>query len=120
MATNSTLTGNFAGEKAAGYVYPAILAANTIGGGLVTVHENIKYKENIRVMATTGFLKADGCDFESSGHVSLSDIVLEPKKLEVNMELCKTDFESQWESLEMRGKFLDENLPNSFQDFFSC
>ena len=38
MATSTrNLTGNFAGEKASGYLYPAILAANTIGSGIVTL-----------------------------------------------------------------------------------
>ena len=39
MATSTSLTGNFAGEKASGYLYPAILAANTIGSGIVTTHK---------------------------------------------------------------------------------
>lgn len=117
--TVTTLTGNFAGDKAAGYLYPAILAANTIGSGNITVHENIKYKLNVRNLATTGFL-ADGsdCDFSDTGNINLSDVVLEPRSLKVNIETCKELYRSQWESLEMRGAILGQELPASFQEFF--
>jgi hypothetical protein len=118
MATSTSLTGNFAGEKASGYLYPAILAANTIGSGIVTTHENIKYKLNIRNMATTGFLANATCDFTDTGNVALSDVVLEPKELQVNIELCKKDFRTQWEAMEMRGAITGQELPSSFQEFF--
>jgi hypothetical protein len=118
MATVQSLTGNFAGEKASGYLYPAILAANSIGSGIVTVHENVKYKLNVRNLATTGFLANATCDFTSTGNVALSDVVLEPKELQVNIELCKKEFRTQWESLEMRGAITGQEIPASFQEFF--
>jgi len=118
MATGQSLTGNFAGEKASGYLYPAILAANTIGSGIVTTHENVKYKLNIRNLATTGFLANATCDFTSTGEVALSDVVLEPKELQVNIELCKGNLRTQWESLEMRGAITGQEIPASFQEFF--
>ena len=118
MATSTSLTGNFAGEKASGYLYPAILAANTIGSGIVTTHENIKYKLNVRNLATTGFLANATCDFTSTGEVALSDVVLEPKELQVNIELCKANFRTQWEAMEMRGAITGQELPASFQEFF--
>ena len=116
--TGQSLTGNFAGEKASGYLYPAILAANTIGSGIVTTHENIKYKLNVRNLATTGFLANATCGFQSTGEVALSDVVLEPKELQVNIELCKANFRTQWESLEMRGAITGQEIPASFQEFF--
>jgi len=118
MATVQSLTGNFAGEKASGYLYPAILAANTIGSGIVTTHENVKYKLNIRNLATTGFLANASCEFLSTGEVALSDVVLEPKELQVNIELCKGNLRTQWESLEMRGAITGQEIPASFQEFF--
>lgn len=117
MAKNSDFTGNYAGEKAIGYVAPAVLSANTIAQGAVTVHENIRYKLNVRNFASTGFLQAADCDFSSSGTVALSDVVLEPTELMVNLELCKKDFQTQWESLEMRGALLAQEIPTSFQDY---
>jgi len=116
--TGQSLTGNFAGEKASGYLYPAILAANTIGSGIVTTHENVKYKLNVRNLSTTGFLANASCDFVSTGEVALSDVVLEPKELQVNIELCKANLRTQWESLEMRGAITGQEIPASFQEFF--
>ena len=116
--TGQSLTGNFAGEKASGYLYPAILAANTIGSGIVTTHENVKYKLNVRNLATTGFLANATCGFQSTGEVALSDVVLEPKELQVNIELCKANFRTQWEAMEMRGAITGQELPASFQEFF--
>ena len=118
MATNTSFTGNYAGEKAVGYLAPAILAANTIANGGVTVHDNVRYKLNVRNLATTGFLADATCDFTDTGNVNLSDVVLEPKELQMNIELCKKDFQSQWEALEMRGRLLDQEIPASFEDFF--
>lgn len=118
MATNTSFTGNYAGEKAVGYLAPAILAANTIANGGVTVHDNIRYKLNVRNLATTGFLKDASCDFTGTGNVNLSDVVLQPKEMEVPIELCKKTFQSQWESLEMKGRLLDQEIPSSFEDYF--
>ena len=122
MATStsdySNLSGNFTGEKASGYLYPAILAANTIGSGIVTTHENVKYKLNIRNMATTGYLANGTCDFDPTGNVALNDVVLEVKELQVNTQLCKKTFRTQWEALEMRGAITGQELPASFQEFF--
>jgi len=120
MATETTLSGNFAGTKAAGYFYPAILQGNTINDNVITIHENVDYKLNIRNLGlgTTGFLSVASCDFTPTGDVSLSDVVLEPTDLQVNIQLCKKDFRSQWEKLEMRGALLNQELPSSFQEFF--
>ena len=117
MATTQTFTGNYAGEKAIGYVAPAVLSANTIAQGAVTVHENVRYKLNVRNFASTGFLADATCDFASSGAVSLSDVVLEPKEMQVGLELCKKNFTDQWESIEMRGAMLGQEIPASFTDW---
>lgn len=117
MATTQTYTGNFAGEVAAQYVAPAVLSANTIAQNAVTVHENIRYRLNVRNFASTGFLAAADCEFNASGTVSLSDVVLEPTELAVNVELCKQKFDSQWESLQMRGSWTDRPMPANFVEF---
>ena len=118
MATTSSLTGNFAGTKAQGYLYPAVMTANTLTNDIVETHENVKYKLNLRNLATTGFLTDSACDFAATGNVNLSDVVLEPKQLKINIQLCKDDFRSQWEALEMRGRLLGQDIPASFQEFF--
>ena len=112
------LTGNFAGTKAQGYLYPAVMTANTLTNNIVETHENVKYKLNLRNLATTGFIADANCDFTANGAVALSDVVLLPKQLEINIQLCKDDFRDQWEALEMKGKLLGQEIPASFQEFF--
>jgi len=117
MADN--ISGNFAGEKAAGYIYPALLSGKTLGEGNVTIHENVAYKLNVRnIEGTAANFQAAGCDFNDSGDVTISDVVLTPVDLMINRTLCKQDFRSQWESLEMRGRMLGQELPTSLLDFF--
>ena len=108
------LTGNFAGTKAQGYLYPAVMTANTLTNNIVETHENVKYKLNLRNLATTGFIADANCDFTANGAVALSDVVLTPKQLEVNIQLCKDDFRDQWEALEMKGKLLGQDIPGIF------
>lgn len=119
MATVTSFTGNFTGELAIGYIAPAVLGANTIAQNAVTTHENVRYKLNVRNLATTGFLKAATCDFTDTGNVSLSDVVLEPREFQINLELCKKDFQDQWEALEMRGSLLGQEIPTNFQEFLT-
>lgn len=114
---NASYSGNYTGELAAGYIAPAVLSANTIAQGAVTVHENVAYRLNVRRMTTTGFLQAGSCDFSSSGTVALNDVVLEPTELAVNLELCKKDFDNQWEAAQRRGSWLGQEVPQEFETF---
>jgi len=117
MADN--ISGNFAGEKAAGYIYPALLSGKTLGEGNVTIHENVAYKLNVRNIAgTAANFQLAACDFADSGDVTINDTVLTPVDLMINRTLCKQNFRSEWESLEMRGRMLGQELPTSLLDFF--
>lgn len=114
-----SITGNFAGEKAAGYIYPALLSGKTLGEGNVTIHENVAYKLNVRNIAgTAANFQLAACDFDDSGDVTINDTVLTPVDLMINRTLCKQNFRSEWESLEMRGRMLGQELPTSLLDFF--
>lgn len=113
----STFTGNYAGEKAVGYVAPHVLAANTLAQNAVTIHDNIRYRLNVRNMDVTGAIKNATCDFSDTSQVNMSDVILQPKEFQVNLQLCKNDFQDQWEALEMRGQLIDQDLPASFTDF---
>jgi len=114
-----SITGNFAGEKAAGYIYPALLSGKTLGEGNVTIHENVAYKLNVRNIAgTAANFQLAACDFADSGDVTINDTVLTPVDLMINRTLCKQNFRSEWESLEMRGRMLGQELPTSLLDFF--
>jgi len=116
MATTTSITTTYAGEKAAGFISAALLSSNTIENGGIEVKPNIKFKQVLRKLST-GDLIADGsCDFDATSSVTLTERTIEPKEFQVNLQLCKQDFRSDWDAISM-GYSAHDNLPKSFQDF---
>lgn len=106
----------YAGEAAAGYIAAALLSANTLDKKLVTIMPNVKYKSVIQKLATSGIVQDASCDFTTSGSVSISEQILTPKELQVNLQLCKQEFVASWEALQLGFSAFDE-IPKSFNDF---
>ena len=113
---NPNITTTYAGQWAGKYVSAALLSAPTIEGGGVTVMPNIKFKSVIQRLETTNFLQDATCDFNPAGQVNLTERILEVKDLQVNMTLCKKEFHSTWQSIEMGYSSFD-TLPKSFADY---
>ena len=114
--TTTTITTTYAGEKAAGYVAAALLSANTIENGGITVKPNVKYKEVLKRVSTDDLLADGSCDFSATSTLTLDEKILEPETFQVNLQLCKEDFRSDWDAIEMGYSAFDE-LPASFADF---
>jgi hypothetical protein len=113
-----TITGStYAGEFAGKYISAALLSAPTIDQGGVTVMPNIKYKEVLQNLTTSALLADATCDFDATGStVTLTEKVLSVEDLQVNMQLCKSQFHSNWQAAEMGFSSFDE-LPKSFEDY---
>ena len=114
-----TITSNFVGTEAEGYISASILSGTTLAEGNITLLNNVRYKTNVRKIAvpTTGaVLIQAGCDFDTSTDMSYTEAVLEPRLNAVNLELCKKDFIPTWEGLNMTAG-LDGRLPISFTDY---
>lgn len=116
MATTTSITTTYAGEFAGKYVAAALLSANTIEAGLVEVKPNIKYKQVVKKVSVNDILKDESCDFTATSTITLTERILEPKELQVNLQLCKKDFESDWDAISM-GYSSHDTLPKSFADF---
>ena len=114
MATSITTT--YAGEFAGKYISAALLSADTIEGGGITVKPNVKYKEVMKTLSTNALVKDAACDFADQSTVTLAERVLQPKEFQVNLELCKKDFHNDWEAVQM-GYSAFDSLPPSFADF---
>lgn len=114
MATSITTT--YAGEFAGKYVSAALLSADTIEGGGITVKPNVKYKEVMKKLSTNALVKDAACDFADQSTVTLTERILQPEEFQVNLELCKKDFHSDWEAVQM-GYSAFDSLPPSFADF---
>lgn len=116
MATTTNVTTTYAGQFAKDYIAAAVLAGNTIAQGGITVKPNVKHKLPVKVLGLSGLVGNQACDFTPTGTVNLTERILEPKELQVNLQLCKADFRGDWEAVEM-GYSAWDNLPPSFADF---
>lgn len=116
MATTTSITTTYAGESAGQYIAAALLSADTIDKGLITVKPNIKFKEVIKKAAMDDILKDGTCDFSATSTLTLTERILQPETFQVNLNLCKADFRSDWQAVEMGYSAYDE-LPSSFADF---
>jgi hypothetical protein len=116
MATTTSITTTYAGTFAGKYISAALLSGTTIANGGIEVKPNIKFKEVIKKIATDGIVKNATCDFDATSTVTLTERILQVEEFQVNLQLCKKDFRSDWESIEMGFSTFD-TLPPSFADF---
>ena len=116
MATTTSITTTYAGEFAKKYISAALLSANTIENGGIEVRPNVKYKEVIQKLATDAIVKDATCDFSATSTVTLTERILQPEEFQVNLQLCKKDWHSTWQSIEM-GMSAFDSLPKSFADY---
>jgi len=116
MATTTNVTSTYQGEFAGKYIASALLSANTIDKGGITVMPNVKYKAVVKKLAVTDVLADGDCDFQATSTIALTERIIEPKSLKVNLQLCKADYRSDWDAISMGYSAFDE-LPKSFADF---
>jgi hypothetical protein len=116
MATTTSITTTYAGEFAGKYISAALLSASTIENGGIEVKPNVKYKEVIKKLATNDLVKNATCDFDATSTVTLTERILTMEEFQINLQLCKKDFASDWEAISM-GYSAFDTLPPSFQDF---
>ena len=116
MATTTSITTTYAGEFAGKYVSAALLSGSTIANGGIEVKPNVKFKEVLKKVATDAIVKDATCDFDATSTITLTEKILQPEEFQVNLQLCKKDFKSDWEAVQM-GYSAFDNLPPSFADF---
>ena len=111
-----TITSTYAGEFAGKYISAALLSGSTIENGGIEVMPNIKYKQVIQKVDTTGLIVDSSCDFTNVGNVTLTERIIQPEEFQVNLELCKTPFIANWGAQSMGYSAFDQ-LPPAFADF---
>ena len=116
MATTTSITTTYAGEFKDQIIAAALLSAPTIEAGGITVKPSIKYKEVIKKLSTDAILKNATCDFDATSTVTLTERILTPEEFQVNLQLCKKDFHSDFLSAQ-QGYSAFDVLPTSFADF---
>jgi hypothetical protein len=111
-----SITSTYAGEFAGKYIAAALLSARTLDNGYISIVPNVKYKQVIQKVAVDSIVNDASCNFVTSGTVALTERILEPKELQVNLELCKQEFVDSWEALQLGYSAFDE-IPKDFNDF---
>lgn len=116
LATTTSITTTYSGEFAGRYIAAALLSAPTLDKGGITIVPNVKYKQVIKRVATDGIVKDATCDFDATSTITLTEKILQPEEFQVNLQLCKKDFVSDWEAISM-GYSAFEVMPKNFTDF---
>jgi len=116
MATTNNLTTTYAGEFAGDYIAAALLSGATIENGGITVKPNVKFKQVVKKISTDGIVKDSSCDFDPTSVLTITERILQPEYQQVNLQLCKSDFISDWEA-EGMGYSAHHDLPPKFSDF---
>jgi len=111
--TNSSYAGEFAGK----YLGAALLSASTLDAGAVSILPNIKYKAAMKVGTFSNIVRSADCDFDSTtSGLTLTEKVLTPAELQVNLQICKKELHADWEAAQMGFSAFDE-LPPLFSDY---
>lgn len=112
-----SITTTYAGEFSGKYIAAALLSADTLDKGGITIMPNVKYKSVIKKASTDDIVKDATCDFQTGqGTLTLTEKILQPEEFQVNLDICKKDLRSDWEAAQMGFSAFD-NLPANFSDF---
>ena len=109
-----TVNSNYAGKAAGFYISAALKEATSLDH--LTVLQNIKYKENLQKVAGSNLVRNADCNFTDHGTLALTESILTPKNLQINMQTCKDTLLSSWEAETMRAGAMNNNSPK-FEDY---
>ena len=116
MATTTTITTSYAGEFASKYISAALLSADTLDKGLISVLPNVNYKTTLQKVNLDAIVKDATCDFDPTSTLTLADRVLTTEPFQVNVQLCKKDFYASWIGGQM-GYSAYDGLPADFSEY---
>lgn len=109
----------YAGLLAMPFVAPAILSADSVANGYVSVLENVRHKAVLKKFSG-GAIAARTCEFTRpllGTQLVLTDVVLETTQLQVNDEFCNNQLAQDWAAAQMQGA--DAGMPNAYAGFVS-
>ncbi len=117
MANPTITSSSYSGEFAGKYLSASILSASTLDSGAITILPNIKYKAAMKVGTFSNLVRSADCDFDSTtSGLALTEKVLTPSELQVNLQICSKELHSDWEAAQMGFSAFDE-LPPLFSDY---
>ena len=111
MATTNNITTTYIGKDSKQFISPILTAGKTIGGGGVTIKNNVNYRSRITKLAVADIIKDATCDFSADGTINQTELWLSVKQLEVNLSLCKSDYYNDFIGEDMGP---EGSLPSAF------
>jgi len=115
MGNPITSASLYAGEAGA-YIGAAAKSGKTLADGQITILEGIKYKKTLTVVSSASLIADADCDF-SDGTLTLTDRALEPTDKKLNLSLCATDLEKDWQAAQMTAGANNSNMAGDFPAF---
>ena len=115
---NASISTTYVGQLASPFVSPAILSADSIANGYISVIENVRHEAVLKKFSGAA-IGARTCEFTtpSSGELTLSDVTLTTAQLQVNEQICNNELAQDWAAAQMKGA--DASAPNAYQGFIS-
>lgn len=101
MATNLNITSNYVGEKAGEIIGKAFREADTISRGLINVIPNVNNKVYLRKIDYTNGRQDYACGWSPAGDIDLSEVILEPKVIMNQLDICKEEFRQVFDQANM-------------------
>ena len=115
MATTMTVNSNYVGGVAGEITGAAFKEAQTIKENLVTVLPDIDFQMSLRKISYTNGRVDYACGFTPTGAVTLSEVLLTPKKIMNAQEICKEDLRQIWSSASMGFSAHNDNMPKDVE-----
>jgi len=100
---NATINTTYVGQLATPFVAPAILSADSIAKGYISVLENVRHEAVLKKFSG-GAIGDRTCEFTTAaGQLVLSDVTLTTAQLQVNEQVCNYQLAQDWAAAQMRG-----------------
>jgi len=114
MATN--VSSNYTGKEAGGIIGASFKEGSTLSLGVLTIAENVNFKMNLRKIAYADGTVNYSCGHVPAGTITLSEKVIEPKKVKNDFTVCKEDFRQTWSEDSLGSSASNVNAPSDIME----
>jgi hypothetical protein len=111
MATTITVSSNYSGKVAGEIIGKSFKQADTLRLNLVNVLPDIDFQTSIRRIEYGNGRTDYACGFNPTGSMTLDEVLLTPKKIKNEQEICKEDLRQIWSSATMGFSAHNDRMP---------
>lgn len=111
MATTTIIDQSYIGDVAGKIFTKAYLEQYSLKSGIVEVVPFAGLSAFLRKTLVNGVFVNYSCGFNPSGSIDLTDKEVTPKKLKMELEICKEDFRRTWSAYQMGFSAWNNEIP---------